>query len=288
MKIDLHCHTNISDNSMSMEEVIYEAKQHEVTHLAITDHDTTIGLQKAIQIGKEHGIEIIPGIEISAYDYKRNRRAHILGVFVTPGHQAIDQLCKPLIEKRHHACYEMVCQIIKAGYDITWEEVKSYSQNGTGVYKQHIMHALLAKGYTNQIFGDLYKKLFSRGTNGQSPGIAYIPIRYIDAIDAIQVVKKAGGIPILAHPGQFNNFEAVSDWVDVGLQGIEVHHPLHDETDRKKAMKLAEEFQLCKTGGSDFHGFYSDTQSVLGAYPTEIEWFMELKNKKFDLKEYKT
>lgn len=108
MIIDLHCHTKISDNPFTIEDVIMQAKQKGVTHLAITDHDTTAGLERALEVGKTLGIEIIPGIEISAYDYIRGTRAHILGFYVTPGHEAIERLCQPLMEKRHAASFEMV------------------------------------------------------------------------------------------------------------------------------------------------------------------------------------
>ncbi|MBP3039552.1 PHP domain-containing protein [Bacillaceae bacterium Marseille-Q3522] len=281
MKIDLHCHTSISDNSFSTEEVILQAKQEGVTHLAITDHDTTIGLPAAVELGKEQGVEIIPGIEISAFDYKRNRRAHILGLFVTPGHAAIDTLCRPLIEKRHAACYQMVQKIQEASYKISWEEVERLAAGGTGVYKQHIMHILLNNGYTDQIYGELYRKLFSRGINGAAKGIAYQAIKYLDAYDAIKAIREADGIPVLAHPGQFNNFEAVAEWVQAGLKGIEVHHPLHTKADEEKAMELARQYQLLQTGGSDFHGFYSDTNSKLGSKTTEPQQFLKLKEEKY-------
>ncbi|WP_078381919.1 PHP domain-containing protein [Sutcliffiella halmapala] len=263
--IDLHCHTKISDNSFTIEEVITLAKVNGVTHLAITDHDTTLGLDYAMLLGKKLGIEIIPGIEISAYDYKRQTRAHILGYFVTPGHQAIYQLCQPMIERRQQASINMVIKIMSAGYEITWDEVEQFAQGGTGVYKQHIMHALLEKGYTDRIYGDLYKKLFSRGSETEPKGIAFEAIEYIDVFDAIKAIRAAGGVPVLAHPGQFNNFEAVQDWVEVGLEGIEVKHPLHQEAEERKASNLAKKYNLVQTGGSDFHGFYGERETRLGS-----------------------
>lgn len=274
--IDLHCHTNNSDCSFSSEEVIMMAKQCGVEFLAITDHDTTIGLVPAIELGKEIGVNIIPGIEISAFDYERNRRAHILGLYVTPGHSALDQLCQPLIEKRHLASKIMVERIIAAGYDITWELVKDYAEAGTGVYKQHIMHALIDKGYTDQIYSPLYKELFSRGNETTKPGLAFVPIEYASARDAIRAIREAGGVPVLAHPGQFDNFDAVKEWVEIGLEGIEVSHPLHTIEDEQKAKELAETYQLIQTGGSDFHGFYSDTHSTIGSYPTNQAEFQKL------------
>ncbi|WP_456277355.1 PHP domain-containing protein [Bacillus sp. AK128] len=283
MIIDLHCHTKISDNTYTTEEVIQLAHVNGVTHLAITDHDTTVGLQEAVELGKKHGVEVIPGIEISAYDYKRKSRAHMLGLFITPGHEAIDRLCGSLIEERHQASFQMVQQIIQAGYNITWEEVQGYAIGGTGMYKQHIMHALLDKGYTDQIYGDLYRRLFFRGSETEQPGVAFIPISYVDAKDAIHAIKEAGGIPILAHPGQFNSFDAVEEWVEAGLEGIEVEHPLHSAEDKQKALMLSDKFNLLKTGGSDFHGFYGDANVSIGDYVTKVEWFEEMKRRRLRL-----
>lgn len=274
--IDLHCHTKISDCSYPTEEVILMAKQKGVNHLAITNHDTTYGLTKAAEIGKSLDVTIIPGIEISAFDYIRGNRAHILGLYVTPGHEAITHLCQPLIEQRHRASQIMVNTLINAGYEISWEEIEELAAGGTGVYKQHIMHALLKKGYTNSIYGTLYKKLFSKGSDSEEKGVAYVPIEYVSAENAIQAIRAAGGIPVLAHPGQFHNFDAVEEWAKIGLEGIEVNHPLHNEKDRKMAAQLAERYNLILTGGSDFHGFYSDTQSEIGAFTTDQTEFEKL------------
>lgn len=274
--IDLHCHTNISDNSYSIEEVITRAKVNGVKHLAITDHDTTKGLFQAIEFGKEAGVDIIPGIEISAYDYQRNSRAHILGLFIAPEHPSIKQLCDPLVAKRHEASWQMVSRIQAAGYDITWDEVLTFCEGGTGVYKQHIMHALLNKGYTDKIYGELYKKLFKRADSSGDQGLAFIPIEYIDVLEAIRVIREAGGVPILAHPGQFNNFAAVNEWVHAGLEGIEVLHPLHSKDDEYKASSLAERWNLIQTGGSDFHGFYGEVVTEIGSKSIGYEHFNKL------------
>ena len=106
--VDLHVHTKISDNSMTAYEVLKLAREKGITHIAFTDHDTTKDLKKAMGLGKEIGVEVIPGIEISAYDYKRNKRAHILGLYIQPGHPSLETICNPLIERRCRASYEMV------------------------------------------------------------------------------------------------------------------------------------------------------------------------------------
>lgn len=260
MKTELHCHTNISDCSMKFDEVAALALEEGVTHLAIVNHDTVKGLKEMMAKGKALGIEVIPGVEMSAHDEKRGRKLHILGYFVEPDHPAIEKLCGTLIEERHEASAKAVKRLMQEGYQISWEQVTSFAEGGTGVFKQHIMHALINAGYTSSIYGDLYKKLFSK--NG---GIAYFPITYLDPHKAIQAILEAGGIPVLAHPGQYGNFEAVPELVNSGLMGIEVYHPLHSAEDEKQAKETAEEYQLLMTGGSDFHGFYGEDEVLLGS-----------------------
>ncbi|AFM40729.1 putative metal-dependent phosphoesterase, PHP family [Desulfosporosinus acidiphilus SJ4] len=273
--IDLHVHTNISDNSLSISEVIRQAKDKGISHLAITDHDTTKGLQDALHLGAKMGVTIVPGIEISAYDYRRNKRAHILGFYIKPGHPSLASLCNPLMESRKQASYDMFQKILAAGFDISWEDVLKY-EGGTGVYKQHLMHALLDKGYCKTIYGDLYKKLFHRGSDTHPRGLAFIQLKYVDALDAIRAVREAGGIPVLAHPGQLSNFDAIDEWAEYGLGGIEVFHPSHNEENRLKSLQYAQKHHLAITGGSDYHGFYGEEPVELGCSELGQECIDEL------------
>ncbi|WP_282935207.1 PHP domain-containing protein [Paenibacillus sp. RC67] len=280
MKAELHCHTRISDGSFHFDEILELARREGVTHLAITNHDTTCELHQMIDNGQNQGIEIIPGIEISGYDFQRGRRVHLLGYFIEPGNEAIETLCSPLLKKRHEGCHTAVERLIEAGYSITWEEVLKYAEGGTGVYKQHIMHALINHGYTTTIYGDLYKKLFSRGQNSEQPGIAYIPTEYVDMCEAVRVILQAGGVPVLAHPGQYRNFEAVEELVEAGLQGIEVWHPLHSDEDERRAIEYAQELGLVMTGGSDFHGYYGEKEVTLGSKSPGLAVVKELRERK--------
>ncbi|MDU1844483.1 MAG: PHP domain-containing protein [Niallia nealsonii] len=280
MKVELHCHTNISDCPLSIEEVLSLAFAQDVSHLAVTNHDTTKGLKEAIKLGEQLGIEVIPGIEISGYDFERNRRVHILGYFIEPGHHAIEAVCQPLMEQRHQASKEMVERLISAGYNINWQRCLDIADGGTGVYKQHIMQALIEANYTDSIYGSLYKKIFNRGQNGEQPGIAFIPMKYIDAKTAVKTILEAGGVPVLAHPGQYGNFEMVPDLVEAGLQGIEVWHPLHNKMHENQAKMIANKFHLVMTGGADFHGAYGEKLVLLGSKSPGIEAVHELKSRK--------
>lgn len=277
MKVELHCHTNISDCPLSVVQVVKLALVEGVSHLAITNHDTTKGLVEAVETGERYSIEVIPGIEVSGFDFERGRRVHILGYFIEPGHEAIETICQPLVRKRHRASEEMVERLIAAGYEISWERCMEIAHGGTGVYKQHIMHALIEAGYTDSIYGPLYQKLFHRGKNGEAPGIAFIPMEYVDATTAVEAIRLAGGVPVLAHPGQYGNFEMVPALVEAGLQGIEVWHPLHDEAHEKEAKRIASQYDLIMTGGSDFHGAYGEQPVQIGSKSPGIETLEALK-----------
>ncbi|MZQ85718.1 PHP domain-containing protein [Paenibacillus sp. 5J-6] len=280
MKVELHCHTRLSDGSFTFDEIVDLAVQEGIGHLAITNHDTTRDLQQMVLAGQERGVEIIPGIEISGYDFTRQRRVHILGYYIEQGNAAIEALCTPLLEKRHQGCLIAIDRLIEARYSITLDDVMKHAEGGTGIYKQHIMHALIEQGYTTTIYGDLYKKLFSRGQSGEQPGIAYIPTEYVDACEAVRVILQAGGVPVLAHPGQYRSFELVPDLVEAGLQGIEVWHPLHNQEDERRAHEYALEFNLVMTGGSDFHGFYGEKDVQLGSKSPGIQVVNNLRERK--------
>ncbi len=262
--IDLHCHTNMSDNSLSVNQVLRLAKANGVTHLAITDHNTTLGVNEGIGLGQQMGIEIIPGIEISAYDYKREGKVHILGYYIEPGHPSLEKMCTFLLESRKKSSLEMIQRVQDTGYQITWEQVKKYAPQGTGVFKQHIMHALMDQGHCDRIFGSLYSTLFSTGEDGREKGLAYVPMEYVDAVEAIQAIRAAGGVPVVAHPGQYDNFEAIEEWAEAGLEGLELFHPSHNIRDAWKIRSLAKEYNLVMTGGSDFHGLYGNPRSYPG------------------------
>ncbi|MFC5700176.1 PHP domain-containing protein [Cohnella faecalis] len=277
MKTELHCHTRLSDGSFTFDEILASAIDKGISCLAITNHDTTRDLEEMRVKGLARGVEIIPGIEISAYDFARNRRVHILGYYIDPASPAIEALCAPLLEQRHQGCLSSIANLIEAGYDISLEDVLTYAEGGTGIYKQHIMHALIDKGYATAIYGDLYKQLFSRGENGEQPGIAYVKTTYVSAVDAIRVILQAGGVPVLAHPGQYRSFEALPELVKNGLRGIEVWHPLNGPTDEAMAACLAKEYGLVMTGGSDFHGIYGERETDLGSKCPGAEAILAMK-----------
>ena len=275
MVADLHCHSKISDGSLSIRELAAAAKRLGIQALAIADHDTVDGIEEALKECVKQGIKSISAIEISGYDYKRNRKAHILG-YLMDEPERIGDACKFMLEQRQQASRWAVEQIIQEGYPISWELVEGLSKGSTNVYKQHIMHGLMTLGYAVSIQDDLYKKLFAKPGDGMYGGIAYREIEYIDAAAAVKTIKEAGGIAVLAHPAGYKNLELIPELVEAGLDGLEAWHPSHDEIEVKKIMDLAEKYDLILTGGSDFHGMYEDKANPLGSRCINEEWLERL------------
>ncbi|MGL5191376.1 MAG: PHP domain-containing protein [Cetobacterium sp.] len=263
LKGDLHIHSTISDSDYTIDEIIKRAAENGLTHVSITDHDTLLGNRLSVEIGKKYGVEAISGIEISAYDYKRDSKVHILG-YGKLGKNTSD-LCKNTILNREENSKKNFEKILEKGYDLSWERIEELSGE-TGVFKQHIMLHLIELGYTDEIYGDLYKKFFKEEKLVED-------IKYIDVYDALRAIKMDGGIAILAHPGVYKNEDLVSELLEFGLDGIEVYHPKHSLESIETLKKIADENNLIKTGGTDFHGrmdikyneigsFYSDEEAI--------------------------
>lgn len=266
--IDLHCHTRKSDNSMGIRDILSLAKRKNITHLAITDHDTTLGINEAIIISKEFNVEIIPGIEISAWDFKSNKIVHILGYYIDFNSSILRNLCNPIIKMRNEISKEIIKNMNKEGYIIDWEEVKQYAIGSSCVNKKHIMHALMKKGYCNSVYDNPYNKLITQIPNTE---------KYVEVEAAIRGIISSGGVPVLAHPGVFKNYESILIWKDMGLQGIEVEHPSHSIEDKNLCRHFSNKYDLIETGGSDFHGMYGKNKEGLGVENLELETVEKLK-----------
>ena len=258
MKGDLHVHTNISDGSYSIEEILSMAKKNELTHVGITNHDTVKGLKDAVKLGQEQNINIIPGIEISAYDFKNNRKVHILGYNFDLNGKNITKLCEPTLKARDENSRWQIEKLIQNGFDIDIKSVEEKSMNSTAIYKQHIMQVLVDKDYTSEIYSELYKRVFKNN------GICARDIKYVDAVDAVKAIKADGGVAVLAHPGQLDSYEMIPDLVKNGLNGIELNHHDHTAEDVKKVTEYGKKYNLFFTGGTDFHGKYGNIPIKLG------------------------
>lgn len=259
MIADLHVHSHYSDGSDSVQEVLLQAKQNNVSVISFVDHDTIASLSEAMRLGQKYGIKIIPGIEISAYDFTRKRKVHLLGYGYQPDAPHIQALCTPLLEKRHNHSLWQIEQIRQLGITIDKQEVIENAKPGGIVYKQHIMNYLTNDSYQSTNYQKLYRALF------KGKGVAAKDIEYVDVFHAMEAIHRDEGKAILAHPGQLNSYSLLPELIEAGLDGIERNHFDHTPEDHQRIDEICKENNLFITGGSDFHGI-NGKQVTIGDY----------------------
>lgn len=245
---DFHMHSCVSDGSCTDAELVAQARERGVSHLAVTNHDTTRGVNAAVEAGACGGVRVWGGVEISAYDPNRGRKVHIVGLGMKEHSPAVEQLCADTLAARHANTLWQLDRLVEAGKALNVAEFKRLSARSTCAYKQHLMAALTGAPFNSAEYKGLYTSLFK----GQ--GICARDISYPDARDAVRAVVSDGGLPVLAHPGQTDTWEFVPALVACGLAGIEVVHPDHDARDEARAAQMADEYGLFCSGGSDYHG----------------------------------
>ncbi len=265
MAADLHIHTKLSDGSVGIEDIIVIAQKSGIDTIAITDHDCLAGTVRGQVIGKRYGVTVIPGVEISAFDFEAGKKVHLLS-YLADSPNRLEAICKKTSVARKRAGQIMMLKV--AGrFPITSDFIISHASGSTNLYRQHIMHALMDAGYTDKIFGDLFHALFDE----KSETNVLAPTKYPSVQEAIDEIHGAGGIAILAHPAKLNNIDEIDKYVELGLDGVEVWHPTADEETVAQLTAICKKKKLLLTGGSDFHGTYGEEIVTLGAYSTPQE-----------------
>lgn len=260
MDCDLHIHTINSDGSSSLRDVIYYAKKSGIKNIAISDHDTMQGVMEAINIGEEMGVTVIPAVEITVMDKKRNRPVHILCYY--PENTALleEFLCTTLVNRRTQKL-EMIKKVQEIYPLLELDHVLRYARYSQSIYESHIMQSLCDLGYTNTAIGGLMIELLSKN------GSCYVPSNYPGIDELLEVLKKVKAVVVIAHPEEFNSFELAEELALEGkIDGLEYDHPRNGVESRKRIKEIAKAHQLIMTGGSDFHGQYAKQVHPLGSY----------------------
>lgn len=247
MKVDLHMHTTASDGTDTPEQVVRRAFDKGVQSIAITDHDTTDGIDEALQTANSlTSMEVIPGIEISTlYD---GQDIHMLGYFIKYKDPAFQEKLKELQDVRNKRNKMMVERLQVLGFDISLEEVYNRKRHSGGnIGRPHMAEVMMEKGYVSSLQEamDIY---LGRG------GKAYVTPPRITPFEAVDIIKQAKGVPVVAHPGLYDNPELILRLIDYGVAGIEVAHSDHGPETEAFYTKIANEHHMIKTAGSDYHG----------------------------------
>jgi len=261
-KIDLHTHTTASDGILTPRELIDYARNNGVETIAITDHDTIDGLTDGIKYARTRDFDLIPGIEFSI-DYPSGS-LHLVGLYIDHKNVRLREVLHGLNILRDTRASRMVDDLNKFGINITIEEVEQEAKGGA-VGRPHFARVLVRKGYANKT-----KEIFEKFLVSGKPG--YVKKDKISLVDAVSVIKEAGGIPIIAHPislnfKNFKEFESIlPEFIEHGIAGIEVYAAMHSATEVDAFRTIALRNNLLMSGGSDFHG---DKDEKIGYYGFE-------------------
>ncbi len=249
--VDLHCHSTASDGTFAPADVVRLAKDSDLTALALTDHDTIAGLSEAAATAKELGLDFLPGIEISC-EVPRPATLHMLGYGIDIQSPQLRELTDQMMAGRDDRNPRIISKLNELNVAITMGEAEQQA-GGDVIGRPHIAAVLVKKGYASSI-----KQAFDKYL-GQN-GAAYFDRDRPTPKRGIELIRQAGGLPVLAHPVQLRTENdaqlerIIKDLADLGLAGIEVIHSDHDAGLVDKYSALADRFGLLKTGGSDFHG----------------------------------
>ncbi len=244
MPADLHVHTNFSDGIFSPEEIVKKAKDARLSAVAITDHDCVDGIDSAMDAGRKLGVKVIPGVEFTT-DLP-DTEVHILGYYIDHKAPWLLALLKRIREDRVNRVHKIVEKLNGLGIKIKAEDVLKLADKGS-VGRPHVARVLCEKGIVRSI-----QEAFNRYLDHNSP--AYVPHFKLTPVEAVETVKKTGGIPVYAHPGTSAKDELIPELVAAGLKGIEVYYGSHSDLQVSHYLAITRKYGLLATGGSDFHG----------------------------------
>ncbi len=258
---DRHMHSTFSDGEWTPEKLVKSARRVGLAAIALTDHDTVDGIEQAVSHGAKDGVEVLPGIEISAYDDGVD--LHILGYGFDPKHAPLRELLMRSQAARRTRAACIVEKLEELGVPIRLEDVLAKAGEGV-VGRPHVAQALYEAGHVRTI-----REAFELYLGDGRP--ACVEKNRVTAKDAIDLLHRAGGIAVAAHPMTYGGVPYLEPLVDAGLDGVEVMHTLHDSTTLRELDEFAASRGLVATGGSDFHGPRAST-AELGAIKNPNEW----------------
>jgi len=263
---DLHLHTNHSDGYYSPTEIVEMAHAKGITAIAIVDHDEISALDEARECGNGLGVEVLSGVELSVTF--RNHDLHILGYCFDHRSPELLEHLNLFRKERVSRAERIVEKLAQMGMPISFKEVIKKAGPGS-IGRPHIAKVLVEDGFVTS-----FQEAFNKYIGNSKP--AYVDKYKIDAITAFGLIKSAGGVSVIAHPGIQLNDDDLLELIKLGVDGIEVIHPKHNEERRAYYAELANSNALLQTGGSDFHGGHK-TEETIGKYNIPYELIVKLK-----------
>jgi len=272
LKADLHMHTSYSDGKFSPQQLIDLSKKCDLDIISITDHDNVNAVSQAISYGNEKGIQVIPGVEISA-DINE-QEVHILGYFIDHKNKNFLEFLASLREKRLLRNERIVEKLNDLGSKIKFNSIIGKVGIDTSVGRPHIAMELNEEGFVNS-----YYEAFMKYIGDGKP--AYVKKPNPPANEVIKLISELGGLSFIAHPGRIIRDVFLTDLISHGIDGIETVHPSHSRDDINFFTSVAAENFLLTSGGSDFHGGVKNDQKNFGNYYVSNNEIVNMKRRLF-------
>ncbi len=264
--VDLHCHTTASDGALTPAQLVERAARLALKVIAVTDHDSTEGVVAALAAGERHGVEVIPGVEINT-DVP-GTEVHVLGYFLDYTDPVLCGELARLRDGRVGRAKRMAEKLTEMGAPIRFERILEIAGEGS-VGRPHVAQALVEAGHVTS-FDQAFEKYIGRN----SP--AYVERMKFTPVEACALIRRVGGLPVLAHPVFFDRYGAIKspfnldamlpELIGAGLVGLEVYYPRYDAVTIEYLMAVARRYHLLHTGGTDFHGIRANEPDLGGVY----------------------
>ena len=243
--VDLHTHTTASDGTLTPSQLVSEAAQRGLRVLAVTDHDSTDGVAEALDEASRHPpLQVVPGIEINC-DVE-GAEIHILGYYPDDEAPWFQDFCRAQRRERRARVHRIADRLAELGMPIDPEEIFTLVREGSAG-RPHVAQAMLKRGYVKSV-REAFDKYLGAGK------LAHVPRKKLTPDDAVRIIRRAGGVPVFAHPGLSGRDEMIPGLISAGMMGIECYYGEHSAAQRAGYLQLCREHGLVATGGSDFHG----------------------------------
>ncbi len=262
-KVDLHIHSTASDGRLSPAEVVHKSVECGLTIIAIADHDSLDGIVPALVAAKAFPwLKVIPCVEIST-DVPGGE-VHVLGYFIDFTDHKLQATLERMRNSRRERALGIIAKLENLGMPIDWERVQEIADGGS-IGRPHIAQAMLEKGYIASL-KEAFTKYISRD------GLAYVEREKMTPQEVVELILRASGLPVLAHPSTINDPEMMTiELKAAGLVGIEAYYDGYTVDEINKLVSLADRHNLIATGGSDYHGLEASNETMIGGVDVPIE-----------------
>ncbi len=262
-KVDLHLHSTVSDGRLSPAEVIRKSAEAGLIVIGLADHDTVDGIVPALEAAKAFPqLRVIPCVEIST-DVPEGE-VHVLGYFIDYTHPELQATLRKMRNSRQERAQGMIAKLRNLGLPIEWERVQEVAGSGS-IGRPHLAQAMLEKGYIASI-----KEAFTKYIGWGGP--AYVERDKMTPAEVVELILRANGLPVLAHPLTINDPEAmIIELKAAGLVGIEAYYDGYTAEEINRLVSLADRYGLIATGGSDYHGLDASAETMIGGADVPME-----------------